>query len=103
MRTNIFGFSVAMDRFILCTDHPDVFDAGIARYNRDTQLVHGFVRLHRRRTVDFVRRWVLPHAPDIHRLTRGQLKAMRETLIDTPWCGIVHRRMHDIRAKASRR
>ena len=92
-----------MQRFLVCADHPDVLDAGVVSFDRQDRVVRGFVRLHRRRTLQFIRKWVLPSAKTIGCVTRGELKEMQGARCDTPWCGMVHRRMHDIRAKASRR
>jgi|APCry1669189070_1035195.scaffolds.fasta_scaffold00949_13 hypothetical protein len=102
-RCRNFGFRASMKRFILCGDHPDVLNAGVVDYDRAANSVRGYVRLHRRRTLGFVRKWVLPQAQHVRILAHGAYRKLRDTKYDNPWCADVYEHMHDIREKASRR
>ena len=83
----------------LCADHPDVFDIGLTRFDRAANVAEGFVRLHRRRSERFLRRWVLPTAAVV--IYRGD--AAPDPRLRSPWCPGVWRRMQDLRGSLLRR
>ena len=95
-------FTAPIPSFQLFADHPDVFEVGLVKYSRRKGVLEGFVRLHRRRSIHFFRKWVLPGRTELFRVGRSEARALLGRRQTNPWCTDVIRRMNDIRMKASR-
>ena len=95
-------FTARIKGFVLAADHPDVYDAGILEYDADAGTLEGFIHLHRRRSVKYIRKWILPGPVSVFRVRRSEIAQMHARRQTSSWCPGVFRRMHDLRAKEGR-
>jgi hypothetical protein len=95
-------FRARISDFVFSAEHPDVFNVGIVEYNVHAGTLEGYIQLHRRRSVRYIKKWILPGDAVVFRILRADINSLHEQRLTAGWCADVYRRMQDIRTKVHR-